>query len=105
MKSISFAVAALALALPLMINAAHAGPIEGVCVRSDRAQASYALCRCIDAVAQQTLTRSEQRRAASFFRDPDLAQEVRMSKRESDNVFWTRYRAFGETAEQYCAGR
>jgi hypothetical protein len=91
--------------LPLLSTVAQAGPIESACVRSDRAQASAALCRCIDSVAQQTLTRAEQRRAASFFRNPDLAQEVRMSKREADNVFWTRYRAFGQTAEQYCAGR
>jgi hypothetical protein len=107
MTSTSFAAVALALTLPILTTAtaAFAGPIESACARSDRAQANAALCRCIDAVAQQTLTRSEQRRAASFFRDPDLAQEVRMSKRDSDNVFWARYRAFGETAEQYCSGR
>lgn len=101
----TFAILAAAALLPVFSTAAQAGPIENACVRSDRAQANAALCRCIDAVAQQTLTRSEQRRAARFFRDPDLAQEVRMSKRESDNVFWDRYRAFGQTAEQYCAGR
>ena len=105
MKKTSLAGFSLAVLLPLLSTGAQAGPIEGACIRSDRSQASAALCRCIDSVAQQTLTRSEQRRAASFFRDPDLAQEVRMSKRESDNVFWERYRAFGQTAEQYCAGR
>ena len=101
MKKIAFA----AFALAVTATSAWAGPIESACNRSDRAQANPALCRCIDTVAQQTLTRSEQRRAARFFTDPDLAQEVRMSKRESDNVFWDRYRAFGATAEQYCAGR
>lgn len=105
MKKISLAAIALATLVPVLSIAAHAGPIENACVRSDRAQANAALCRCIDSVAQQTLTRSEQRRAAGFFRDPEKAQEVRMSKRESDNVFWERYRAFGQTAEQYCAGR
>jgi hypothetical protein len=105
MKKTTLAGLSLAVFLPFLSSAAGAGPIESACVRSDRAQANAALCRCIDSVAQQTLTRSEQRRAASFFRDPDLAQEVRMSKRESDNAFWERYRAFGQTAEQYCAGR
>jgi hypothetical protein len=105
MKKSIFAGITFALLLPVMTSMAQAGPIENACVRSDRRQASAALCRCIDSVAQQTLTRSEQRRAASFFRDPDLAQEVRMSKREADNAFWQRYRAFGQTAEQYCAGR
>ncbi|CUX83967.1 MAG: hypothetical protein HLUCCA05_06215 [Roseibaca calidilacus] len=84
---------------------ALAGPIENACVRSDRSQATWALCRCIDSVAQSTLTRSEQRRAARFFSDPDEAQRVRMSKTVRDNAFWERYRAFGERAEQYCAGR
>lgn len=105
MKSITLAAVALAISLPVLTSMASAGPVENACVRSDRSQASSALCRCVDSVAQQTLTRSEQRRAASFFRNPDLAQEVRMSKREADNVFWARYRAFGEAAEQYCAGR
>lgn len=103
MKSTLFAaVAGFMLVGP---QGAFAGPIENACLRSDRAQATRAMCRCIDSVAQGTLTRSEQRRAASFFSDPDLAQSVRMSKTVRDNEFWDRYRAFGATAEQYCAGR
>lgn len=86
-------------------QAAVAGPIENACLRSDRAQATRAMCRCIDSVAQTTLTRSEQRRAASFFSDPDRAQQIRMSKTARDNAFWDRYRDFGATAEQYCVGR
>lgn len=84
---------------------AFAGPIESACNRSDRQQASRALCRCIDSVARDTLTRREQRRAARFFQDPDEAQEVRMSRTRADNEFWDRYRAFGEQAERVCAGR
>lgn len=91
------------LAAPLLPAIANAGPIESACLRSDRQQATRALCRCIDSVAQRTLTRSEQRRAASFFRDPQLAQDVRMSKSERDNAFWARYRAFGEAAERSCS--
>lgn len=103
MKKIFFAaVTGLMLAAP---QASFAGPIENACLRSDRSQATRAMCRCIDSVAQSTLTRSEQRRAASFFSDPDRAQQVRMSKTARDNEFWDRYRAFGASAEQYCAGR
>lgn len=91
------------LAAPLLPAIASAGPVESACLRSDRAQATRALCRCVDAVAQRTLTRSEQRRAASFFRDPQLAQDVRMSKSDRDNAFWARYRAFGEAAERSCS--
>ena len=103
MKTIlSAAVTAFLLVGP---QSALAGAVENACLRSDRAQATRAMCRCIDSVAQTTLTRSEQRRAASFFNDPDLAQQVRMSKTARDNEFWGRYRAFGASAEQYCAGR
>jgi len=90
---------AVSLALPM---AASAGPIETACNRSDRTAATRALCRCVDSVAQQMLTRSEQRRAARFFQDPQLAQDVRASRTRADNEFWTRYRAFGDRAEALC---
>ncbi|MFN3953835.1 MAG: hypothetical protein ACK4LQ_05225 [Pararhodobacter sp.] len=90
---------ALALLVP---GAALAGPIETACNRSDRPGANRALCRCVDAVAQQTLTRSEQSRAARFFANPQMAQDVRMSRSAADNEFWARYRAFGEAAERTC---
>ena len=72
--------------------------------KSGRAAANRSLCRCIQGVADATLTRGDQRRAARFFRDPHQAQEVRMSKSAADNAFWARYRAFGDMAETYCAG-
>jgi hypothetical protein len=105
MKHTLLAATLAILAAPLIPAPASAGPLETACLRSDRAQATRALCRCIDSVAQSTLTRAEQRRAASFFRDPQLAQDVRMSKNERDNAFWARYRAFGDAAERSCAGR
>ena len=92
-----------ALVVPLAPAPVQAGPIESACLRSDRPQATRALCRCIGAVANNTLTRSEQRRAARFFRDPQLAQDIRMSRSARDNEFWTRYRAFGAAAEQRCS--
>jgi hypothetical protein len=94
---------AVTLSLALLAPAAAlAGPIETACNRSDRAAASRALCRCIDGVADRMLTRSEQRRAARFFRDPDEAQRVRMSRDQDDRDFWARYRAWGETAQAMC---
>ena len=50
-----------------------------------------------------TLSRSDQRRAAGFFRDAQQAQDVRMSKRDADNQFWDRYKTFAAAAEAYCA--
>lgn len=94
--------AALALGT-LTPAAAMAGPVENACNRSDRDGASRQLCRCIDSVARQTLTYGEQRRAAGFFVNPDEAQRVRMSPTDADNVFWSRYRAFGVAAQRNCA--
>ncbi len=91
----------LALALPMT---AIAGPIESACVKSDRKAATRALCGCIQQVADMTLSGGEQRRAAQFFRDPDQAQKVRMSKSDRDNAFWGRYKNFSETASAYCGG-
>jgi hypothetical protein len=83
---------------------ALAGPVESACNRSERQAANRSLCNCIGQVADFTLRDSDQKRAASFFRDPDRAQDVKMSQRDSDDAFWERYKAFGEMAEVYCAG-
>ncbi|MEF3046364.1 hypothetical protein [Pseudotabrizicola sp. L79] len=100
-KSLSLAVSAalfMAVAAP-----SFAGPVESACLRSDRKQASRALCGCIQQVADMTLRGSDQRKVARFFRDPDQAQKVKMSKTASDDAFWERYQAFGAQAEAYCA--
>ena len=100
MKAVlSAAVLSLAVLAPA---AALAGPIETACNRSDRQAATRAMCRCIDDVAGRMLTRSEQRRAARFFQDPQLAQDARASRTRADNEFWDRYRAFGDRAEAVC---
>ncbi|KRW95953.1 hypothetical protein O4J55_00600 [Paracoccus sp. PXZ] len=93
------AAAAVVLTAPL----ADAGPIDSACVRSERGARNSQACRCIQQVADQTLSRSDQRRAARFFRDADKAQEVRMSKSDADNAFWARYKNFAAAAEAYCA--
>jgi hypothetical protein len=83
---------------------AFAGPIESACNKSDRKGASRSLCSCIQQVADMTLKGGDQRKAAKFFKDPDQAQRVRMSKSDRDNEFWARYKNFGETAAAYCGG-
>ncbi len=93
------AAAAVILTAPLAI----AGPIDSACMRSDRRASNRQTCGCIQQVADQTLSRADQRRAARFFRDADEAQKVRMSKSDSDNAFWARYKNFASSAEAYCA--
>ena len=93
-----------AVAVPILTSFAVAGPIENACNHSKRKQANRQLCVCIQQVADQTLRRSDQSRAASFFRDPEKAHKVWMSKSKSDDAFWDRYKAFGAQAEAYCTG-
>ncbi|MCB6178249.1 hypothetical protein LHP98_08915 [Rhodobacter sp. Har01] len=100
----SLVVAAFAVCvLPVTGTVAAAGPIESACLRSGRDAASRALCGCIQEVADMTLKGNDQRRAAKFFRDPELAHEVWISQRPDDDAFWNRYKQFGEMAEAYCA--
>lgn len=103
MRNLSLLALALGAGLALQAAPAAAGPIERACMASGRAAASRALCACIQVAADATLSRGDQRRAAEFFRDPDRAQQVRMSKSDGDNAFWARYRAFGRLAEERCA--
>ncbi|WBU57545.1 hypothetical protein [Paracoccus sediminicola] len=98
MNRILIAAAAVVLTTPM----AMAGPIDSACVRSERGARQAALCGCVQQVADQTLSRSDQRRAARFFRDPHQAQVVRMSKSDRDNAFWARYKRFAGAAEAYC---
>lgn len=86
----------------LASGAAQAGAINSACMKY-AGRASSATCGCIQQVADSMLSRSDQRRAAGFFKNPDKAQEVRMSPSRSDNDFWARYKAFAQTAESYCA--
>jgi hypothetical protein len=106
MMTKTIAQAALAaLALSFFAGAASAGPIESACLRSDRGAANRGLCGCIQQVADFTLRGGDQRRVAGFFKDPEKAQTVKMSKSNSDDAFWDRYTAFTAQAEAYCAAQ
>jgi hypothetical protein len=94
--------AALAVSV-LTAGAAYAGSIESACIKSER-QASRSLCSCIQSVADVKLSRSDQKLAAKFFKDPHLAQETRQSSSRSKEQFWQRYKDWGQTAAQTCSG-
>lgn len=85
-----------------LAGAASAELIERACLGSERAGGNRALCGCIQDAANMTLSQSDQRLAASFFKNPDRAQEIRQSPSRQHEIFWKRYRAFGETAEAFC---
>ena len=79
------------------------GDLAKACIAGGRVAANRALCSCVQQVANQTLSGADQRRAAGFFADPEVAQQVRQSDRAGDAAFWTRYRAFADQAAASCA--
>ena len=91
------------LAFAVLASAAHAGPIETACNRSERKAAGNAVCNCIQQVADSTLRAADQRRAAKFFNNPDKAHKTWMSQNNGDDAFWDRYKHFGEMAQTYCS--
>jgi len=76
--------------------------IRNACLKAGRTLATDALCGCIQTVADKRLKRKDQKLAASFFRDPHKAQVIRQSDRRRDELFWTKYKAFGAEAEDVC---
>ncbi|MFP7570201.1 hypothetical protein [Marivita sp. S2033] len=80
------------------------GPISRACNASDRKARNPRLCGCIQSVANQSLSGGDQRKAAKFFKDPQRAHDVWMSKTTSDDAFWERYKVFSSRSEQYCRG-
>jgi hypothetical protein len=78
------------------------GPISKACLASDRKARSLTRCGCIQAVANDTLPHSSQRRAASFYSDPHLAQSIRQSDNSSNERFWRSYKDYAEAAAAIC---
>lgn len=91
-----------ALILPVVPAVVEAGPISSACIKSDRKAATRSLCNCLQSVANGELNRTDQRLAASFFKDPHKAQEIRQSDRRSHEKFWLRYKEYGQTAAALC---
>ena len=94
---------AIILAVLMLVGAeAQADAIRQACLASERGTGQRGLCTCIQSVADQTLTARDQKRAARFFKDPDIAQETRRSDRPRDEDFWDRYERFGDYAQKIC---
>lgn len=78
------------------------GPISKACMASDRKARSRELCGCIQAVADQRLSNSQQKTAVGFYSNPHRAQEIRQSDKASHEAFWKDYKAYGEAAKRTC---
>ena len=78
------------------------GPINKACMASDRKARSRTLCGCIQAMANNTLSGSQQRVAVSFYADPHKAQQMRQSDSVAHEAFWQDYKAYSDTAKRTC---
>lgn len=78
------------------------GEVGKACISADRSAANPRLCSCVQQAANQTLNGSDQIRAATFFADPQLAQDTRQSDNRSAERFWDRYKVFADTARRLC---
>ena len=104
MKTFLIKAAAAAVAVFAIASVAQAGPIEDACLKSSRDAANRALCMCIQQVADITLLDNDQSLVASFFKDPNTAEKLRMSQTNRDDAFWERYTIFGDQARLSCTG-
>lgn len=102
MKTTMKPIAAI-VALLVCTNPLTAGVIERACNKMDRKAATRSTCSCVQQVADQKLSYTDQRKAAKFFKDPHLAQETRQSDNAATERFWLRYKAFGTSAGQICS--
>ncbi|MGB7319532.1 MAG: hypothetical protein WBC85_16330 [Planktotalea sp.] len=103
MKHIILTAVLAATLAPVVPTTAEAGTLQRACMKSERKAANRSLCSCIQKAAKGTLSSSDQRLAATFFRDPHKSQEIRQSDRTSHEVFWKRYKEFGARAQQMCS--
>jgi len=103
MKTIAFTVLIAVFTISATAQAALAGnKIQRACMQSDRPGASRQLCGCIQDAADRVLTNRDQALAAKFFKDPQMAQDVRQADNARKEAFWRRYKDFGATAQAYC---
>lgn len=93
----------LALMLvPALPHLGDANTLNRACMRSDRDGATRQMCRCIQKTANKSLSRADQRLAASFIKDPHRAQEIRQSDQRSHEIFWKRYKKFETSVVSSC---
>lgn len=90
---------------PSSVTRSASGPVASACLSANRRDASPALCGCIQAAANLTLTRDDQRRSTRYFNEPDLLQATKVSDSRSNEAFWDRWAAFRDQANSMCSDR
>ncbi|WP_171100246.1 hypothetical protein [Ruegeria sp. HKCCD7255] len=95
--------ACCAVSLVSVAPVVNAAQIKQACLASDREAATRDRCSCIQRVADQALTRSDQKKVSKWFEDPHQAQQLKMSQTARDDALWDRYQNFGQMAQAICS--
>lgn len=102
MQRLGTGLAAAAIMAAAFPHLAEANAIRRACLKSDRAAVSRSLCTCIQNVANATLSRSEQRRGAKFFANPQELQDLKQSSSSRNSRFLKNWKNFGTAARNSC---
>ena len=78
------------------------GDIYDACRDAGRTEATDHRCGCVQWVADQTLTPTQQQRGAGYFVDQQGLQDARQSDGSANERFWTAWKEFGQQAGQQC---
>ncbi len=103
MKTMLKAALIAAILIPAGTYVVQANTISSACLKADRKAATRQLCGCIQQAADMTLSKRDQRTAATFFKEPQKAQDTRQSDNRAKEKFWKRYKEFADVAVAVCS--
>lgn len=78
------------------------GDIYTACRDAGRSEATDQRCGCVQWVADQTLTSSQQQRGAGYFVNQQGLQDTRQSDGSANERFWSAWKTFGQQAGLQC---
>ncbi|EAR50452.1 hypothetical protein OG2516_08943 [Oceanicola granulosus HTCC2516] len=78
------------------------GDVGRACMAAGRSNANPILCSCVQRAANETLSAPEQRAAATYFKNPERLQSMKLDDRPAADRAWVRYDAFVDTARAMC---
>lgn len=78
------------------------GDISRACLAADRDRATPTLCACVQRVANAELSSRDRARVATFFANPEIANDTKISDTRANDAFWDRYRDYISSARRQC---
>lgn len=92
----------LFMAAPGMATAGEV--MEAACRTSGGPGVPEGFCRCMQQVADRSLSLREQKLAAQFLRNPVRANRIKARNPKRHEAFWERYDTFQVALRRHCVG-